>query len=251
MTAAIVMLGVVVALIGVLLVGLLRSNADVLRSLHDLGIGEQELGAGERSSAPIGRRALRTVDGVPAPRSSSGIAVHDVAGVTTDGGALRIGIDGRPGVTLLAFLSSGCTTCQDFWRAFSTNEVRDVPGRDTRVVVITRGPADESPHAVADLAPEGVTTVMSSAAWDDYGVPVSPYFMLVDGRRGVLGEGAATSWAKVVALLEKSLADLQIDLDGDGGQPTRRQLLTGMRHEEHASRVITAADAEPEAPDAP
>jgi hypothetical protein len=251
LTAAIVMLGVVVALMGILLVGLLRSNADVLRSLHDLGVGEQELGTAPASGATTRRRALRTVDGVPEPRMGTDMRVHDVAGVATDGGAIRLGIEGSTGVTLLAFLSSGCTTCQDFWRAFDTHEVRQVPGRDTRVVVVTRGPEDESPIAVADLAPEGLTTVMSTSAWDDYGVPVSPYFMLVDGRRGVLGEGAATSWAKVVELLEKSLADLRIDLDAGSDQPSRRELLTGRRHEEHASRAIAGAAGEPEANEGP
>ena len=39
---------------------------------------------------------------------------------------------------------------------------------------------------------------MTSEAWDDYGVPVSPYFVLVDGPSGrVVGEGAGTSWEQV------------------------------------------------------
>jgi hypothetical protein len=249
MTAAIVMLGVVVALISVLVVGLLRSNADVLRTLHDLGVGEDDLGASSPARQGAAGRARSSAEGLPERRAKGRGVVHDIAGLDPDGGAIHVGIEGAPGATLLAFLSSGCTTCQDFWRAFGTDEVRLVPGRDTRVVVVTRGPEDESPLAVGELAPAGVSTVMSTTAWDDYGVPVSPYFMLVDGRRGVLGEGAATSWAKVVQLLEESLADLRVDLDELAGQPTRRQLLTGMRHEDHASRALFAAGIEPEALD--
>lgn len=248
MGAAVAMLGVVVALLGVLVVGLLRSNADVLRSLHDLGVGEQELAGG--SSSPR-RRAMRTADGVPAPRTAgltSASGIRDVQGVTPSGDAVKVGIEGTASVTLLAFLSSGCATCQDFWRAFGGEELRQVPGRRTRLVVVTRGPEDESPHAVAELAPAGVTTLMSTSAWDDYGVPVSPYFMLVDGQRGVLGEGAATSWAKVVELLDRSLADLGIDLDAPD-EPTRRELLTGMRLEQHGTRALIAAGIDPEDPE--
>ena len=73
-------------------------------------------------------------------------------------------------MTLLAFLSAGCSTCRDFWRAFGTDEVEQVPGRDTRRRRHPR-PEEESPSEVAALASDRVTTVMSSAAWDDYDVP--------------------------------------------------------------------------------
>ncbi len=54
------------------------------------------------------------------------------------------------------------------------------------------------------LAPPAIPTVMSSEAWDDFGVPVAPYFILVDGPTGsVVGEGAATSWPHVRELLQR------------------------------------------------
>ena len=75
-------------------------------------------------------------------------------------------------------------------------------------MVVTNGPEAESPAAVADLAPPRLVTLMSSHAWDDYGVPVSPYFVLVDGPTGrVVGEGAGTSWDQVIDLLAKATAD--------------------------------------------
>lgn len=257
MTAAVVVLGVAVALLGVLVVGLLRSHADVLRALHELGIGEDGLqssagashehAAGERLA--VGDPGIRTVPGVaePGPESALG-RLADVDGVDPHGGAVRIGLHGASSATLLAFLSTGCSTCAEFWRAFGTDEVDAVPGDDTRVVVVTRGPDEESPAAVADLAPQQVTTVMSSAAWDDYLVPVSPYFVLVDGTRGVIGEGASASWAQVVDLLGKAAADAGMALDG-GPRMSRRDLLRGRDREARADRELEAAGIEPGAPE--
>ena len=49
---------------------------------------------------------------------------------------------------------------------------------------------------------------MSTQAWVDYSVPVSPYFILVDGPSGrIVGEGSGTSWEQVVALLARAAAD--------------------------------------------
>lgn len=257
MTAAIVALGMVVALLGVLVVGLLRSHADVLRALHDIGVGEAELAGGSTAATADGtarRRgaddlSIRMVPGVAAPTDASALGrLSDIDGVDPHGGAVRIGLSGSRGSTLLAFLSSGCSTCLDFWRAFDTDEVDDVPGRDTRVVVVTHGPEDESPAKVAELAPSRVTTVMSSAAWDAYDVPVSPYFLLVDGTRGVIGEGASGSWAQVVDLLAKAAADAGLAVD-DEPRLTRRDLLVGRDRELRADRELAAAGIEPGSPE--
>ena len=257
MTAAIVALGVVVALLGVLVVGLLRSHADVLRALHDLGVGENQLAGSARSSRlarSLGDPVVRTVDGVAAQGPGSALGrLFDVTGVSPDGGVVRLGLDGSRGTTLLAFLSTGCSTCLDFWRAFGTDEADRVPGDGTRIVVVTRGAEEESPGAVAELAPPRVTTVMSSQAWDDYDVPVAPYFMLVDGSRGVVGEGASASWAQVVDLLRKALADAGVE---PGRAPrasrarwSRRDLLHGRAREERADRQLEAAGIEPGSPE--
>ena len=51
---------------------------------------------------------------------------------------------------------------------------------------------------MADLVPPGIKAVLSSAAWDDYDVPGSPYFVLVDGAEGrVVGAGSALRWGAV------------------------------------------------------
>jgi hypothetical protein len=77
-----------------------------------------------------------------------------------------------------------------------------------RLVVVTKGEEQESVTRVAELAPPGVTVVLSTQAWLDYEVPMAPYFILVDGpERRVRGEGAASSWPQLVDLLGQALDD--------------------------------------------
>lgn len=244
MAVLIVLLALVVALLAVLVVGLLRTHAEVLRRLHELGAGvyDEEIERDETSTGVRTPVELRTRPGVPEPRSVDGRAgtdAHDVVGVTPAGAAASAGVVGTDHTTLLAFLSSGCGTCADFWRAFGDGEGTRLPGRDTRLLIVTKGPEAESVAAVASLAPRGVTTLMSSQAYDDYAVPANPYFFLVDGPSGrVLGEGAAASWSQVAELLARSAADAGLDLDG---APLRRSPLPGrMSGPERAAR----ADAE-------
>lgn len=248
MTAAVVALGLVSALLAVLVVGLLRSHADILKALHALGVGDAQLREGEAVSSRAGQ-GIRTIQGVPEPGSGSALGrLHDIEGALPEGGVARIGLVGSRGTTLLAFLSSGCSTCLDFWRAFGTDEVRLVPGSDTRVVVVTRSPEEESAAQVAALVPSGVSTLMSSQAWDDYDVPVAPYFLLVDGRHGVVGEGASASWAQVVDMLRNAAADAGLAPDAEP-ELSRRDLFMGRDREQRTDRELRAAGIHPGSPD--
>ena len=94
--------------------------------------------------------------------------------------------------TLLAFLSSGCSVCRDFWAQLSSGEV-DVPGQ-ARLAVVTQGPQEESVTRLRQLAGPRLEVVRSSEAWNDYGVPGSPYFVYVEDGV-VTGEGSSTTWA--------------------------------------------------------
>ena len=157
------------------------------------------------------------------------------------------GVVGTGHTTLLAFLSSGCGTCADFWRAFGDGEGTRLPGRDTRLVIVTKGPEAESASAVGALAPVGVTTIMSSEAYDEYSVPANPYFILVDGPSGrVLGEGAAASWTQVSTLLGQAAADAGLALDGS---PLTRSApdgrMTGPERAARADGELRAAGIEP------
>jgi hypothetical protein len=191
--AVIVIEGVAIILLAILVVGLLRSNADVLRALH-------ELGATEPGEAVSGRRHQHT-----APEREG--TAPDVAGSTLTGSAVHVGVTGAQHPTLLAFLSTGCSACVGLWDGLKTG-VGTIGSDDTRIVVVTKGPEAESESKLRELAPDGVSLVQSTEAWFDYEVPVSPYFVLVDGPSGaVIGEGSAGSWGQVSSLMTQALAD--------------------------------------------
>lgn len=190
---------VVVVLLTLLVAGLLRSHAEILRRLHALG-------AGLDPDAPVeaaGPAMSRTVDlRSPGPAAFAAAADLDGAGLRDD--AVHVSIAGARHRTLLAFLSSGCLTCQVFWEAFADGRDLDLSD-DTRLVVVTKDGREESISALRRLAPPDLPVVMSSAAWADYRIPGSPYFVLVDGPAGrVRGEGTGANWAQVKNLLRQA-----------------------------------------------
>lgn len=212
MTALVVALGLAVALLAVLVVGLLRSHAEILKALHDLGVNLEDGAPGPTGAAlaTSSRAPMRTAPGVPRPRGEDAPfgPASDLSGALPTGGAAHAAIAGVEHSTLLAFLSTGCGTCGTFWDALGRHGDAPLPGDATRLVIVTNGVESESPAAVADLAPAGVLTLMSSEAWDLYQVPVSPYFVLVDGRSSqVIGEGAGTSWPQILDLLGRAVGD--------------------------------------------
>ena len=190
----------------------MRGDGDGDEGDGDEGEDEDEVGPGT-----VDRPVIRTRADVAPPRANGRMAAHDLAGVTPAGDAVAVAVVGGAPATLLAFLSSGCATCAGFWEAFAAGVTADLPAAaplapsgpgGTRLVIVTRGSERESPAEVRRLAPSGATTVLSSAAFDDYQVPGSPYFVLVDGRRGrIIGEGAAASWPQVAELLRRAAAD--------------------------------------------
>jgi len=226
MTVLLVLESIVLALLIALVIGLLRTHAEVLRRLHELGAGiyDSNPGGATTRHTSAGRAdaddlAGRVADGVAAPRPGidNPSAVVDIVGVTPRGSEVSIAVGGDDRLTLLAFLSTGCTTCADFWRAWRDDTPLALADRgQPRIVIVTKGPENEHLSAVATLAPTSVSTVMSSAAWSDYAVPASPYFVLVDGHAGVIGEGSAATFAQLRGVLERALSDAgAIDLRDD------------------------------------
>lgn len=190
MTALVVALGVAVLLLSVLVAGLLRSHAEILKALHELGAG-LEL---DRDAGPV----AVTIDGVRTPRRGTATAPDAISGQTLEGESVAISLTaGTP--TLLAFLSSGCTTCQAFWEAFAQPDV-EVPG-GARLVIVTKSLDQESRSALAQRAPERLPLLASSQVWESLEIPGSPYFMLVDGAARVVGEGSAATWPAVATLM--------------------------------------------------
>jgi hypothetical protein len=155
MAAVAVALALVLALLSVLVVGLLRSHAEILRALHDLGVNlEDGAPAPARRAPAVSRHApARTAPGVAPPRGAEPLgAAADLTGTLPRGGAARVAVVGVDHPTLLAFLSTGCGTCGTFWEELRAG-VSVLPDPATRVVVVTNGPETESPAAVAELAP--------------------------------------------------------------------------------------------------
>lgn len=191
MTTLVILEGLVIALLVVLVAGLLRSHADILRRLHALDGGET--GGGQVGGLQVVNRQTRALP-------------EAVAGASLSGGSMTVPLHQSRGLALLAFLSSGCSTCRPFWEAFSGNA--PMPGADVRPLIVTKDATEESPSELAKLAPRDISLVMSSQAWDDFRIPGSPYFVLVDTGAGqVVGEGAAASWQHVHDLLQQAMAD--------------------------------------------
>ena len=215
MTLVVAALVVVAALQTLLIVGLLRSHGDILRRLHDLDGGAQGLGEGSASGArPVDFRVHAQL---PQPGATSTGGAPDIAGRGLLDDAVVFSVSGVPHRTLLAFLSSSCLTCQEFWEAFADSDRlgRDLGG-NVRLVIVAKDAADESVSALRALAPARVPFVMSSAAWTDYAVPGSPYFVLVDGvSRRIVGEGTGVSWNQVRKLIDEAGLDAGLDANGD------------------------------------
>ena len=229
MIVLVVALTVVTALLALLVVGLLRSHAEILRRLHELGAGmDEDLPAGSPAqraaspsqavgAAPAGGpqpgRDFQVMPLVPSPPQREGMAgAADLVGLGPDGReTVSIRVTGVEHDTIVAFLSSGCITCQKFWDAFRKPRKLGLP-RGTRLVVVTKGPDGESLSEVSKLAPPGVPTVMSSEAFVDFDVPGSPYFVQVHGPTGrVRGEGTGPDWDQVSSLLGQAIGDADLN----------------------------------------
>lgn len=172
---------VLLVLLVVLVAALLRSHAEILRRLGPEGSGEP------RIPAPPAR--MRTDADAPG-----------LAGTTPGGDAVSLSLSGGP--TLLAFLSTGCPSCLSFFEPLG--ERRVAPALQT--VVVTRGSDREQPAKLRRLAGERVPVVMSSQAWDDYAVPGTPYFVLVEDGE-VRGEGVATTWEALASLVGEAIEE--------------------------------------------
>lgn len=236
MTAVVVALGMLVLLLGVLVVGLLRSHAEILRALHGLGV---DLSADSVTSlptpvaGPLGARAAGARAAVPS----------DLAGLDLAGGSITVALVGEGRLTLLGFLSSGCLTCRPMWEAMTASS-SSIPG-GARPVAVTKGPHEESPASIRSLASSELTVVMSSEAWADFAVPGSPYFVLVDGTGRIIGEGTASTWTRVLELLGEALADSPAPRGGDrarSGGPPRG---SGPERLRQVDETLRAAGIEP------
>ncbi|MEA2390283.1 MAG: hypothetical protein QOK31_392 [Solirubrobacteraceae bacterium] len=219
MTVLVVVETLLLVVLLVLVTGLLRSHAEILRRLGPADEGDLSAGAG-----------------VPEPPDREPAALApDVAGATLEGDAVKLSLATGGGPTLLAFLGSGCQSCGGLWGELAEGPA--LPGR-ARVVVVTKDSSHESPSRLEELAPSGVPLIMSSAAWRDYEVPGSPYFVLVDGSTGqIQGEGAATGWDQIASLMRDAARDADLS--------DRRAARTSSERSARAEQALSVAGIGP------
>jgi hypothetical protein len=172
---------VLLVLLVVLVAALLRSHAEILRRLGPEGAAEPRL------AAPPS--VARTETDAPG-----------LAGTTPAGDAVSLSLSGGP--TLLAFLSTGCSSCGSFFEALAERR----PARGVETVIVTRGSDREQPAKLRRLAGDQMPVVMSSRAWEDYAVPGTPYFVLVEDGE-IRGEGVATTWDALTSLVGDAIEE--------------------------------------------
>jgi hypothetical protein len=240
-TAALVALSLVVLVLCVLVAGLLRAYASLLRRVHlldgggDVGRAGAEAGAQPRPAAALpdpafpGRPAAGPA--LPAPVDQ---AAHDVAGTAPDGEVVQLRVVDAPQESVLLFLSSSCPGCGPYWDDLASGGARRALG-DARLVVVTQGPQHESPAEIARLAPPGVDVVMSDRAWADYEIPGSPFVVVVGaGARTTRGHGTGADLGQVLSLVGRA----------DGDRPVRKRGRDAER-EEQVDDVLRSAGIGP------
>lgn len=243
MAVLVTLLAVVLALLALLVAGLLRSHAEILRALHQLGVNlDPRRTDDDGVTTSVGAPTVRSAE---VPKRPARRAV-DVVGTTPEHDAVSIAVIGATQLTLLAFLSSGCGSCLAFWDVFRDGGPVEIPG-DARLVCVSKDAGEESVASIRRLAPTAIPTVMSSAAWADYDVPVAPFFVLVDGESGdVIGEGAANEWGQVQSLLHTALDDAGLlDRKGNLKGARRGKPPADVLREARADRELLAAGIRP------
>lgn len=184
----------ILAMLVILVAGLLRSHAEVLRRLEGPG-----------SSDPTSAHAP------PSSIYSKDFPAKDLAGTTLTGMSVDVKITEIPNYTLLAFLSSGCDICESLWA--------DSPptlGFEGQLWIVTRDREDEELAKLLRNAKD-LNVVMSTAAWEYYKVPAHPYFVLVHGESSrVVGEGAAMTWTQVLSMVHDGLTEERLSRGGQG-----------------------------------
>lgn len=217
MTVLITVETVLLLLLTLMVIGLLRSHAEILSRLDTPSPQHQRAELPDESEA----RSLGEA--------------RDIEGVDLRGNEQAVRVKGVPYDTLVAFLSSGCDICEGFWA--------NVPDRFpnfARLVVVTRDRTEEQLTKLLKVSPPHLKLVMSSKAWTDYLVPAHPYFVFVRGTTGqVVGEGTGMAWDQVFSMVQDYLTEDQLRAMG-AGVPSW--------HRDRVDEVLSAAGIGPDHP---
>jgi hypothetical protein len=250
LVALVLVLTFIVLLLGLLVAGLLRSHADILKALHDLGAGVGDpVSAGTETishgrgvaAAPV-RSPVTMGLALPAERNTH--SAPAIAGMTPKGDAFAVSVSGHDQMTLIAFLSSGCSTCALFWEAFQRPDHLELPA-GIRLVVVTKGPELEISAEVRAKAHSELPVIMSTEAWGDYEVPGAPFFVLVDGKTGQrIGEGVANHFSQIIDLVRRAQIDSE-QLSVGSRSKSFASGLDGPAREAVNDQALRAAGIEP------
>jgi hypothetical protein len=220
---------VALVVLGVFVLALVHSYAGLAARVDEL--------TGARS--PRGEPFVAPRDGAPSVRAD---VVAQVTGMSPAGEAAIIPLVGVERDTLLAFLTSTCTSCQRLWLELAEADGGVLPS-SLRLLVMPKGPEHESPASILAAAPAGCDVVMSSTAWSDFHVPGSPYFVLVGAATGaVLGEGTALTWSRVVDLAAVATGDEHL---ASGVRRDPRKPADDLRREAAVDRILLDAGIAP------
>lgn len=236
---------VVVALLAVLVVGLLRSHALILRDLAGMRQeleGQQALDRAQAppTSPPLEKRGLADLPEADLSPEALAAEIAVIEGIDLDlePQTWEVGATGR--ATLIAFLSSGCLVCGQFWRDL---DARGDELGDVDVVVVTKGREEENLGKLRHLAGGALRVIMSTSTWERLEVPGSPYFVLLDAQgHTIAGAGSAQDWAQMSSLIQDYLLELEI-LTGDDAGRTRE-----LSRVERENAVLAAAGLDPDDP---
>jgi hypothetical protein len=229
LTVVVIVEGVLLALALLFVVALLRSHAEILRRLAGI---EAAFDAGPDGLDDLGHPDATAAVGPGAfadTQHRGGGHAPDIAGQTLAGDAVKLSLAAGSPPTLLAFMGSGCNACVPLWQGLDG----DIPLlAGTRLTVVTKGPEGERLARLLELAQTDIEVVMSTQAWQDFDIPATPHFVLVDGGE-IAGRGGATSWEQIASLLR--------DADDDRANPARNTSERAARAEQALAEAGIAA----------
>jgi len=129
--------------------------------------------------------------------------------VSPEGRRLEVRLADCGPLVLLAFLTTHCDGCDEFWSGTGDPVVGTLP-TSVSTVVVTKGPETVDPDEVARVASGrgDVPVIMSDEAWADYQVMGYPFFVLVDATdRCVVGETVGFGWADIADMIHSAIGE--------------------------------------------
>ena len=133
----------------------------------------------------------------------------DLAGVSPEGQRLEVRLADHGPLVLLAFLTTHCDGCDEFWAGPDEATAVTLPA-SVSTLVVTKGPETVDPAEVIRLASGrgGTPVIMSDEAWADYQVMGYPFFVLVDASdRCVVGETVGFGWADIADMIHSAIGE--------------------------------------------